>query len=266
MADLNPIRAWQRLLAQPNDSRGKTVLVAVLTALFCTLLVSGATVVLRPVQTANRAAETQARLEALLAAIPGMSEILEASEDAVLGTVVVDLDRGRAAQGITPGTLETALADTANWTALSPEEDVAGIGSRPDFAQIYLLREGGAVALMILPISGAGFNGAIDAMLAVNGDMETIAGIAILSQSETPGLGARIEEPAWQASFAGTRWQDASGEMRFEVARGRAASEFEVDGITGATRTSSAMERIVRFWLGPKGYGPLIAAVKRGEF
>ncbi|WP_172327563.1 FMN-binding protein [Mangrovicoccus sp. HB161399] len=266
MADLNPIHAWQRMLAQPNESRGKTVFVAFLTALFCTLLVSGATVLLRPVQTANRAAETQARLEALLAAIPGMSDILAASEEAQLSTVVIDLARGRAAENVTPGTLESALMDTANWTALSPEEDVAGIGNRPDYAQVFLLREGEAIRLMILPIAGAGYNGPIDAMLAVNGDMETIAGIAITAQSETPGLGARIEEPRWQESFAGTRWQDASGEMRFAVAKGPATTDYEVDGITGATRTSNAMSRIIRFWLGPQGYGPLIAAVKRGEF
>ena len=54
--------------------------------------------------------------------------------------------------------------------------------------------------------------------------------------------------------------------MRFAVARGQARTEYEVDGITGATRTSNAITQMVRFWVGPHGYGPLIAAIRRGEF
>jgi Na+-transporting NADH:ubiquinone oxidoreductase subunit C len=50
------------------------------------------------------------------------------------------------------------------------------------------------------------------------------------------------------------------------VARGPATTEYEVDGITGATRTSNAVTGMVRFWLGPDGYGPLIDAIRRGEF
>jgi Na+-transporting NADH:ubiquinone oxidoreductase subunit C len=96
--------------------------------------------------------------------------------------------------------------------------------------------------------------------------MNTIAGLAITGQSETPGLGARIEEPAWLGQFSGKSVADASGTVRFSVAKGTASSAFEVDGITGATRTSNAMTRILRFWLGDDGYRPLLAAIKRGEF
>lgn len=265
MADLNPLSAWRRFLAMPNESRTKTVLMAFLVSAVCAVLVSGATVILRPIQAANRAAEEQARLEALVAGIPGMSALLESS-GGTLSTVVIHLARGRAAADITPDTLETALADTANWTALSPSEDIAGLGQRPDFAQIYLLRDGERISLALLPVAGAGYNGRIEAILALQGDMTTIAGIAVTSQSETPGLGGRIEESAWQADFAGTRAVDEAGEVRFAVARGAASGPYEVDGITGATRTGSAVTRMVRFWLGPGGYGPLLAAIRRGEF
>ncbi|MBY5973700.1 FMN-binding protein [Ferrimonas balearica] len=265
MADLNPFSAWRRLLALPNESRTKTVLVAFLVSACCAVMVSGATVVLRPIQAANRAAEEQARLSALVAGIPGMSTLLEQSGGA-LSTVVIDLDTGRAATEVSPATLETTLADAGNWTVLEPGEDIAGLVQRPDYAQIYLLRSEGEVSLLLLPFSGQGYNGRIDGILALKGDMHTIAGLTITGQSETPGLGARIEEPAWQASFNGVETTDDSGEIRFAVARGPASTEYEVDGITGATRTSSAMTRIIRFWLGEEGYGPLIEAVRRGEF
>lgn len=266
MADLNPLTAWRRLLALPNESRTKTLVMAFLVSVICALAVSGATVILRPIQAANRAAEQQARLEALVAGIPGMSELL-ASAGGTLTTVVLDLKRGRAAEEVTPATLAAALQDSGNWTALTPAQDLAGLGQRPDFAQVYLLRgEGDALSLVLLPVSGAGYNGPIDAIVALRADMNTIAGLAITGQSETPGLGGRVEEPAWLAQFPGTQVADASGRVRFAVARGPAGSEYEVDGITGATRTSNAMTQIMRFWLGPDGYGPFLSAVRRGEF
>ena len=266
MAHLNPISAWRRFLALPNENRFKTVAIAFIVSAVCALLVSGATVVLRPIQAANRAAEQQARLEALVAGIPGMTQLLEQSGGA-LSTVVINLPKGRAAEDVTPATLPAALDNAANWKTLTPGEDTAGIGRRPDFVQIYLLRnDAGDIELALLPISGAGYIGPINGILALNGDMNTIAGLAITDQVETPGLGGRIEEPAFLAQFAGTEIADPSGNIRFAVAHGKAGNAYEVDGITGATRTSNALTRTIRFWLGPDGYGPLIAAIKRGEF
>ncbi|SLN26159.1 FMN-binding protein [Roseisalinus antarcticus] len=265
MADHDRTGGWRGFLAQPNDTRFKTLFMALAVSVGCAVLVSGATVLLRPIQAANRAAEEQARIEALVLGIPGMEDLLSEA-GGTLGTVVVDLDAGRAATGVTPDTLQTALADAGNWSAIPPAEDLAGLGQRPDYAQIYLLRDGEEVSLVLLPISGAGYNGRIDAVLALGGDMATIAGLAVTAHSETPGLGGRIEEQGWLSDFPGTRTHDADGNLRFAVARGAASSVYEVDGITGATRTSSAVTRIVRFWLGPLGYGPVIDAIQRGDF
>ncbi len=149
---------------------------------------------------------------------------------------------------------------------MTPEEDIAGLGKRPNYAQIYILRDGEHVSLAILPIAGAGYQGPIQGMLAIHGDMNTIAGLAITEQMETPGLGGRIEEPAWLAQFPGRKIRDPSGKLRFTIQRGSGNNEYEVDGITGATRTSNAMTKIIRFWVGPDGYGKFFDAVQRGEF
>ncbi len=260
--DRNP---WRRFLALPNESRTKTVLVAFLVSAICAVLVSGATVALRPIQAANRAAEEQARIEALVQGIPGMATLLEEAGGS-LSTVVVDLAAGHAATDVTPATLNAALNDPANWTALEPGQDLAGLGQRPDIAQVFLLRKDGRVSFVLLPVSGQGYGGRIDAIIALREDMNTIAGIAITNQSETPGLGGRIEESAWQASFPGTELRDASGELRFRVAHGPATGIHEVDGITGATRTGRGVTQMVRFWLGPNGYGPFLDAILREEF
>ena len=93
MADFGPITLWKRFLALPIDSRGKTLAVAFMVSAVCALLVTGATVILRPIQQANRAAEQQVRLEALISAIPGMSEVLSEAGGGALSTVVVDLKK-----------------------------------------------------------------------------------------------------------------------------------------------------------------------------
>ncbi len=260
--DLNP---WRRFLALPNESRGKTVAVAFLVSAVCAVLVSTATVMLRPIQAANRAAEEQVRIARLVEGIPGMSDLLERS-GGTLATVVIDLEAGRAAADVSPETLDAALSDPANWTALDAASDPAGLGQRPDYAQVFLLRDDAGISLALLPLTGQGYGGRIDAILALQGDMNTVAGIAVTGHSETPGLGGRIEEQSWQAGFPGTEIRDADGEIRFNVARGQSSSVYEVDGITGATRTGAGVTRMVRFWLGPDGYGPFLRAVQRGEF
>lgn len=267
MAEMNPLRLWRQMLALPNESKNKTIAIAFVISAICAVMVTGATVILRPIQAQNRAMEQQARLEALLAEIPGLSQLLTGSDGTSLTTVVVDLQRARASPNVTPETLPTELADSRNWTQLTPQEDIANLGSRADLKQIYLLRNAeGRVELVILPISGTGYGGPIEAMIAIEGEMNTVAGLTILSHNETPGLGGRIDETAWRQQFTSKQIRDETGSVRLAVARGAAATEFEVDAITGATRTNSAMTRMLQFWLGPRGYGPLLDAIRRGDF
>lgn len=256
---------WRRLLALPNESRTKTIVMAFLVSGLCAILVSSATVLLRPIQTANRAAEEQAQIADLVRGIPGMAALLD-NAGGTLSTVVIDLDAGRAAQHVTRATLDATLADPSNWTVLDAGADLAGLGRRPDYVQIFLLRNSDGISLVLLPVTGQGYGGRIDAIIAVLGDMNTIAGIAITQHSETPGLGGRIADPSWQDGFPGTTIRDDSGAVRFSVARAAASAAYEVDGITGATRTGSGITRMMRFWLGPDGYGLLIDAIQRGEF
>jgi Na+-transporting NADH:ubiquinone oxidoreductase subunit C len=75
-------------------------------------------------------------------------------------------------------------------------------------------------------------------------------------------MGTRIEEQEWQTLWADKRVADENGVIRIEVVRGKAAGVYEVDGISGATRTGSGVTDLVRFWLGPDGYGPYIARLK----
>ncbi len=89
-----------------------------------------------------------------------------------------------------------------------------------------------------ISIEGSGFQGAIRVIVALEGT--TIRGFRVVSQSETPGLGSRINEKPFQASFIG---KDVAGGLRM-IKSGRAGNT-EFDAITGATETSRALERLL---------------------
>lgn len=267
MADVFPLTLWRRFLSAPADSRGKTLTMAFLVSAICALGVSTAAVLLGPRIDANRAAEARAQLDALVATLPGLADLLAESGADRLDEIIVDLNAATVAEGVAAEDFdpEAVSRDPALNTTLSADADIAGIGTRPNLARLYIVRSGTRAALVILPFHGAGYQGPISGYLALEGDLNTVAGLTITEQAETPGLGAKITEPAWQALWPGTRLADETGEVRFAVKQGGATTEYQVDGITGATRTGNGMTNIIRFWVGPDGFGPVLEKLKSGE-
>ncbi|MFP1677862.1 FMN-binding protein [Alloalcanivorax sp. C16-2] len=260
MPDLNPLSLWRKLLALPNESRAKTLAVAFLVSAVCTVIVSATAVILDPVQQANRRAEQAARMDAMLAAMPDMAALIERTGGDELETLIIDLRTGEPARDVAPDTLdvEHAFSDPVSTTPLDPERDLAGLGERPDLVPIHVLREDGRLRLVILPVVTQGYQSTIRANLALEGDLQTVAAFSIVEQGETPGLGARIDDPAWQARWRGKRVAGPDGQLRLSVVRGGGTDEFQVEGITGATRTGNAINNGIQFWLGPDGFGPVL--------
>jgi electron transport complex protein RnfG len=82
---------------------------------------------------------------------------------------------------------------------------------------------------------GKGYGGKINILVGLE-DENTLKGISIISQVETPGLGNRITESYFTDQFAGLSAD--------EVAQRRDGGQ--VDTITGATMSSSAVIKAVR--------------------
>ena len=91
-------------------------------------------------------------------------------------------------------------------------------------------------------IEGSGFMGKIKAVIGVNSDNSQLAGLQILEQEETPGLGGRISEPWFQDQFAGKTLTPSIVIAKTDKATG---APNEVDAITGATMTSRALEKLI---------------------
>ena len=100
---------------------------------------------------------------------------------------------------------------------------------------LFYEKKSGATAVSF---GGSGFQGPISLVVALDGD--TINGFNIVSHEETPGLGARITEEAFQNSFIGKKVSDG-----IVLTRSGNAGMQEFDAITGATETSRALEKIL---------------------
>jgi Na+-transporting NADH:ubiquinone oxidoreductase subunit C len=267
MADLSPFALWRRFLALPNDSRGKTLGIAFIVAVVAATAVSVTSVVLKPRQQAHLDAAREAQLAGMIATLPGLADILRETGVETLETVIVDLASGTISDLADPQSFDflAAQTDPDQSTALSPEQDSAGIGRRPNLAPVFLLSGRDGLALVVLPVYGTGYQSTIWAYLALSGDLTTVAGLSIYEQGETPGLGSRITDPVWQGLWSGKQALSTSGEVVIRIVRGNANGPTEVDGISGATRSTTGVARLVQFWLGPDGFGPFLSRLGSGE-
>jgi len=100
----------------------------------------------------------------------------------------------------------------------------------------------------IFPLYGTGLWGPIWGFVALNEDMNTIYGANFDHQGETPGLGAEISTPMFEAPFVGKTIFDQSGKLvsiTVTKAGQEAPPEHKVDGISGGTITSKGLQKML---------------------
>ena len=134
-----------------------------------------------------------------------------------------------------------------------------------DVAPVYEVNRGGRLSLVILPVRGMGYKSTIKGYLALEGDLNTVAAVRFSEHEETPGIGANIDSDAWTRLWSGKKVSDDDGSVLLEVVKGRAKGLHQIDGISGATRTGDGITMMMRFWLGPDGYGPYLDRLRRGD-
>lgn len=82
--------------------------------------------------------------------------------------------------------------------------------------------------------TGSGFDGPIEIMVGYDPIEGTLLGIEILSMSETPGLGARIQEDDFKDQFKGKSIEDEF------------IAKKDIEAISGATISSAAVADAIK--------------------
>ena len=99
----------------------------------------------------------------------------------------------------------------------------------------------------IIPMNGLGLWGTIWGYIALNDDRSTVYGVYFSHSSETPGLGGEIAGLKFQSRFPGKQVVNGN-EVALQVLKfGKAdnSSKFEIDGVTGATITSTGVNAMI---------------------
>lgn len=116
----------------------------------------------------------------------------------------------------------------------------------------------------VFPVKGRGLWGGLWGYISLDEDMLHAYGCYFGHESETAGLGARINERWFQQQFNGKPVLDAEGNIALTVVKaGAAVADTEVNGVTGATLTSKGVAGMVTDGLGV--YGDIIKAVPAAE-
>ena len=120
----------------------------------------------------------------------------------------------------------------------------------------YTLRKNGEIIAYALPIEGQGFWAKIKAVIGIAADKKTITGFVVYEQTETPGLGAEVAKKEFTGQFANMEISTQGKPITFRRA-GEDLQQGQVHAVTGATQTSTRLEKIINDnleqWLGRVG-------------
>lgn len=272
----------QKVLSLPNDSFEKTVVVALALCLVGAVLVSGSAVVLKPLQVKNKAADEKVNILEVAGMLDDKTNVEQAFKqfepklvDLESGDYITDLDAAGFDQ-------RKASKDPGLSVEIPSDKDIAKIGRKSKYAKVYLVKDGDKVKSVILPVSGYGLWSTMHGYIALEGDGQTVIGLNLFDQAETPGLGGEVVNPKWKALWKGKKVYKESGESGQEffkkhhtevgepilalvkgtVDPSKPGAVHQVDGLAGATLTSNGVNNLVRYWMGTEGFAPYLAKLR----
>ena len=252
-----------------NDSTSKTLIVATLLCVVCSIMVSYAAVSLKPLQVKNKRLDIKKNLLVTAGLVEDGAEekeIVEAFK--VVETKVVDLATGEYVD-IDPETYDSRKASKnpkKNYKIPS-DKDLGNIKSRAKYKKVYFIKDGEKVKNIVFPVNGKGLWSTLYGFLVLENDLNTVKGLGFYEHGETPGLGGEIDNPNWKRIWNGKKAFDDAMKPALKVIKGSADpnSEHKIDGLSGATITANGVTGLVRYWLSEDAYGTFIKKLREGE-
>jgi len=272
-----------KVLALGNDSLEKTIAIAVALCLVCAVLVSFAAVALKPLQIDNKAADMKKNILDVAGLLEEGANI-NTTFSQKIEAKIVDLETGAYVENINANEYDQrkAAKDPAQSVAIPKDKDIAHIRVKAKYAKVFLVKDGGKLKSIILPMHGYGLWSTLYGFLSLDADGQTVQSINFYDQQETPGLGGEVVNPNWRALWKGKKVYAESeqhsadkgsiseasvGEPALSLIKGavdntRPGSQYQVDGLAGATLTSTGVTNLVRYWMGNEGFAPYLKKVR----
>ncbi|HIG07434.1 MAG: Na(+)-translocating NADH-quinone reductase subunit C [Methylococcales bacterium] len=258
----------ERILALGNDSLEKTIVVALALCLVCAVFVSFSAVGLKPLQIYNKALDMKKNILDVAGLLDADTDIDQAFETQIEAKIV-DLKTGDYDDSINVVSFDQrkAAKDPQQNEAIPRKSDIASIKVKSKKAKVYLVKKGGQISSIILPVHGYGLWSTMYGFLALDADGQTVQSISFYDQAETPGLGGEVVNPAWRALWKGKKVYSADSRPVLRLIKGvvdasRPGAEHQIDGLAGATLTSNGVSNLIRYWMGDEGFAPYLNKVR----
>ncbi len=262
-------------MSSNNDTIGKTITVALLLCIVCSVIVSGAALGLKDAQVENKALDMQRNILAIGGlAKPGES-LTKAKVEELFGQIeekYVDLSTGKFTDAPFPRYDQVKATKDPKYSEKIPaDQDIASLKRKANVATVYKVIGGESKGRLILPVSGYGLWSTLYGFVALESDLNTVAGLGFYTHGETPGLGGEIDNPRWKKMWVGKTIYDENGNVVAKVKKGivnpeiAAEKQHQVDGLSGATLTSNGVSNLIKFWLGDNGFAPFLKNYQAGE-
>lgn len=251
-----------------KDSTSRTIIVALVLCFVCSVVVSTAAVSLKGLQKQNKQLDFNKNI--LMAAGLYQEGVSVDEQFSAVETRFVEIASGSYVEGDqykAEYDQWKAAKDTSTSRELSGDEDLAKISRLEDVSKVFLVQKDGELDKVILPIRGYGLWSTLYGFIALEADLNTVAGLGFYQHGETPGLGGEVDNPAWKALWEGKELYGGSGSLAITVIKGKAPSDSDhkIDGLSGATLTSKGVDNLIQFWLGENGFGQYLANLEAGE-
>jgi len=264
-----------------KDSPINVIILAVVLCVVCSLVVSMASVGLRSMQDANVLLDKRANI----LSVAGFQDVASGDVNDIFSnrfTVeLIDMNTGLPAAKEAMEAMKEAGKEFADeeetiakydqiWASKSkkpsvsdPTDDATLIKYREKFSHVYVLKsEEGKVEKYVFPVRGYGLWSMMKGYLAVEPDLQKIAGLTFYEHGETPGLGGEIKSPRFKAQWPGKNIYGDDGTVCVRVIKSAPKDPYCIDALSGATITSTGVSNMMKYWMGPEGFGPYIEKKK----
>ncbi len=249
-----------------NESPYKPFYSVLVLAFFCSLMVAGAAVGLRPLQDENRKLDQKKNILLSAGLYDSSQNVDQLFAD--IETRIFELETGEFVADETIAVAEynqlKAAMSSDMGEPVPADSDIAGIRRLEKYSLVYIVKNGSAIDQVILPIRGKGLWSTLYGYIAINGDLTTVNGISFYEHGETPGLGGEIENPRWQAEWKGKKIYNEADEEVVLIGKkkGNIDEIHHIDGLSGATLTTDGVDDLITFWFGENGFKPFLNQLK----
>lgn len=138
------------------------------------------------------------------------------------------------------------LPEAKDFIPLAKPVEIQGRGGKKESVQVYkAVSESGQVVGWSFEAVGPGFQDKIKLVVALDGDLEKIAGYDVLSSNETPGFGDRIKNNYYRDQFKGA----PAEELKLVTVGNPNKIDSEIVAISGATISSEAVVDIMNNYI-----------------